>query len=91
MSFQQIGFLKECGAKLTDVSPRGIHGRYLVIIIIIIITTVHIIINIINNKQEAVTTACTWGFNIFVKFCCRQSKLLQSSSDIMIFSALHCG
>ena len=24
-------------------------------------------------KQEAVTTACTRGFNIFAKFCCRQS------------------
>ena len=24
-------------------------------------------------RQEAVTTACTRGFNIFAKFCCRQS------------------
>ena len=40
-------------------------------------------------KQEAVITACTPGFNIFAKFWCRQSKLLQSSSRI--FSALHCG
>ena len=35
-------------------------------------------------KQEAVTTACTRGFNIFAKFCCRQtanfcSHLLASS------------
>ena len=27
-----------------------------------------------KNKQEAVTTACTRGFNIFAKFCCRQAK-----------------
>ena len=40
-------------------------------------------------EQEAVKTACTRGFNIFAKFCCRQSKLLQSSSCIS--SALHCG
>ena len=43
----------------------------------------------IQNQQEAVTTACTRGLNIFAKFSCRQSKLLQSSSSI--FSALHCG
>ena len=39
-------------------------------------------------KQEAITTASTRGYNIFAKFCCRQSKLLQSSR---IFSAPHCG
>ena len=38
-----------------------------------------------NEEQEAVTTACTPGFNIFAKFCCRQSKPLQSTSRI--FSA----
>ena len=27
-----------------------------------------------NAKQEAVTTACTRGFNIFAKFCCSQIK-----------------
>ena len=35
-------------------------------------------------RQEAVTTACTRGFNIFAKFCCRQSKLLQSTSRILV-------
>ena len=35
-------------------------------------------------KQEAVTTACTRGFNIFAKFCCRQSKLLQSPSRTVV-------
>ena len=42
-----------------------------------------------DKKQEAVTTACTRGYDIFAKFCCRQSKLLESISRI--FSALHCG
>ena len=49
----------------------------------------HVAYTISNKLQEAVITACTRGFNIFAKFCCRQSKLLQPSS--CIFSALHCG
>ena len=43
----------------------------------------------IENKRPSQQPALGASVNIFGKFFCRQSKLLQSSSRI--FSALHCG
>ena len=40
-------------------------------------------------KQEAITVACTRGFDFVAQFSCKQSKLLQSTSRI--FNALCCG